>query len=333
MRSITNPPNPFATEHVEWLGEPPAAKLEVYEERASKVLSENKSPDLPFRWSLNPYRGCIHACAYCYARPTHQYLGYGAGTDFDRRIVVKTNAAEALAREVSRPSWRGEVVALSGNTDCYQPLEASYGLTRRCLEVLRDHDTPVGIVTKAALVVRDIDVLRDMSGIISVSVPFIDDDTGRAIEPWAPKVSRRFDAIAALADAGLDVAVAIAPVIPGLNDADIPAILERAASAGARRAWMVMLRLPAEVEPVFTSRLREALPQRARKVLHAVEDARGGKRNEARFGARMRGTGARWQIIEQLFTAHAKRLGMTTTEAAATPGDRPDRGPRQPTLF
>lgn len=337
MRPVHNPPNPYEPTTLEWLDEPPPARLEVFEEEARRVLTENKSPDLPFRFSLNPYRGCVHACAYCYARPTHQYLGFGAGTDFDRKIVVKVNAPEALLREVSRPSFRRDVVALSGNTDCYQPLEAGYRLTRRCLEVLEGHDVPVGVITKSALVARDADVLARMRAVVTLSVPFADDDAARRIEPWAARPSRRLEALRRLSEAGVETGVAIAPIIPGLNDADIPEILERAKEAGATRAFMTLLRLPREVHPVFTERLEEAFPDRYRRVLHALEEVRGGKHNESRFGSRFVGRGPRWQIIERVFEQHAKRLGLSTREKDASPVTEVTRlsskRPRQGELF
>ncbi|TDJ70084.1 MAG: radical SAM protein, partial [Planctomycetota bacterium] len=180
-RLVSNPPNPWATRHVEWLEAPPPVQVEVYEECAKSILARNDSPDVPFRFSLNPYRGCQHACAYCYARPTHQYLGFGAGTDFDSKIVVKTNAAELLRRALAKRSWRREWIAFSGVTDCYQPLEASYGITRACLEVCREFRNPVGIITKSALVRRDVDVLLALDRVADVqvilSIPFADDAT------------------------------------------------------------------------------------------------------------------------------------------------------------
>src|SRR5262245_46686355 len=189
-RPVSNPPNPWSSTHVEWLEEPPAAELEVFEEEAKSVLTENDSPDVGFRYGVNPYRGCFHACAYCYARPSHQYLGFGAGTDFDRRIVVKVNAPQVLARELARPSWRGELIAFSGNTDCYQPLEASYGLTRKCLEVCLERRNPVHVITKGALVRRDLDVLAQLERRaevgVSITIPFLDETTARRIEPGAP---------------------------------------------------------------------------------------------------------------------------------------------------
>jgi DNA repair photolyase len=317
-RPVDNPPNPWSSTHVEYLEEPPTAQLMVYEERARSILAENDSPDLSFRWSVNPYRGCFHACAYCYARPSHQLLGFGAGTDFERRIVVKTNAPELLHDAFSKPGWRGEHVTFSGNTDCYQPLEASYGLTRRLLEVCVAFRNPACIITKGALVERDVDVLAALAECAAltvwVSIPFADDETGRAIEPFASSIARRFHALEMLAAAGVPVGVAVAPVIPGLNDASIPAVLERARAAGARHAFMTLVRLPAEVRPVFVDRVREVMPLRAEHVLHAIRDVREGKLNESQFGRRMHGEGPRWKAIETLFEAHRRRLGFVPVE-------------------
>ena len=197
VRPVSNPPNPWESVHAEWLGAPPEASLEIFEEEARTVIASNDSPDIAFRFSVNPYRGCFHACAYCYARPTHQYLGFGAGTDFERKIVVKVNAAQRLRQELSRRSWKGDSLVFSGVTDCYQPVEAVYGLTRRCLEVCLDFHNPVGIVTKGALIRRDVDVLaalaRETEVGVYLSIPFADDATGRAIEPNASLPSQRFE--------------------------------------------------------------------------------------------------------------------------------------------
>ena len=315
---VSNPPNPWQTVHAEWLGEPPAAELEVFEERAKSIISENDSPDVGFRFSVNPYRGCFHACAYCYARPTHQYLGWGAGTDFDRKIVAKVNAPELLRGELLRRSWKGDTIVFSGVTDCYQPTEAVYGLTRRCLEVCAEFRNPVGIVTKGALVRRDIDVLsrlaREAAAVVYVSIPFADDAVGRAMEPNASLASQRFETIARLSDAGIRTGVSVAPVIPGLNDSDIASVLSRARAAGARSAFLTLLRLPAEVLPVFEERLREAFPDRAARIWSNLEQTRGGKRNEYRFGARMEGVGPRWAAIEHLFDIECRRLGINEAD-------------------
>ena len=331
-----NPPTPWASSHVEWLGEPPPVALQVYEERAKSIVAENDSPDIPFRWSVNAYRGCFHGCAYCYARPTHQYLGFGAGTDFERRIVVKTNAPELLRRKLTRESWRGETVVFSGVTDCYQPLEASYELTRRCLEICVEFRQPVGVITKGALVERDVDLLAELArhsaATVFVSVPFIDADDSRAIEPYVALPERRLRALRTLADAGVPAGVSVSPLIPGLNDHQVPAILEAARDAGATQAFHVLLRLPAEVEQVFAERLRQAFPLRADKVLSLLRAMRGGRTNDARFGTRMRGEGARYRLIEDLFARTARRLGLTAPLAAVAPS--PFRRPhRQQGLF
>jgi DNA repair photolyase len=295
-------------------------QLEVYEERSQSILSENSSPDLGFRWSVNPYRGCFHACAYCYARPTHEYLGFGSGTDFESKIVVKTNAPELLRAAFMRPAWKGEFIAFSGNTDCYQPLEAVWRLTRGCLEVCAEFRNPAGLITKSVLVQRDIDVLQRLHERASVSVffsiPFADDATGRAIEPQAPLVSRRFDAMRRLAAAGIPTGVSVAPIIPGLNDDDIAPILERARDAGAIDASHVLLRLPGNVREVFLQRLTAALPDRARKVEHRIRDVRNGRLNESQFFERQRGHGVFWDLIEQQWELHTRRLGFGGRRAA-----------------
>ncbi|MFN3244385.1 MAG: PA0069 family radical SAM protein [Planctomycetota bacterium] len=323
MRPVTNPPNPWSSSHTELLGEAPDAQLQVYEEDAGSIVAENQSPDIPFRWSLNPYRGCFHGCAYCYARPTHQYLGFGAGTDFERRIVVKRNAAALLRHKLMRPSWRGENLVFSGVTDCYQPLEASYRLTRACLEVCAEFRQPVGIITKGALVERDVDLLARLAehgaATVFVSVPFADAEDSRAIEPFVALPERRLRALRTLADAGVPVGVSVSPLIPGLNDHQVPAILEAARDAGATQAFHVLLRMPGEVEQVFTERLQQAFPLRAEKVLSLVRQMRGGRHNDARFGSRMKGEGARYQLIADLFDRTARRLGMSAPRPATEP--------------
>ena len=259
VQRVSNPPNPWQSVHAEWLGEPPEAALEVYEEEAKSIIASNDSPDIGFEHSVNPYRGCFHACAYCYSRPTHQYLGFGAGTDFDRKIVVKTNAPELLRRELTRKSWKGGTLVFSGVTDCYQPLEAIYVLTRRCLETCLEFRNPVGIVTKGALIRRDADVLaalaREADVTVYVSIPFWDHAAARALEPNVSSPSQRVETLAALSAAGIRTGVSLAPVIPGLNDGDMAKILAAAREAGATSAFLTLLRLPAEVLPVFEERL------------------------------------------------------------------------------
>jgi DNA repair photolyase len=314
MRRVDNPKNRFEPQAMEWL-EAPFAGLEIHEEHAKSIVSENDSPDIGFRYSVNPYRGCYHACAYCYARPSHQYWGFGAGTDFERKIIVKVNAAELLRARFEQASWQGEPIAFSGNTDCYQPLEAAHRLTRACLELCAEYQNPVFIITKSALIQRDIDVLlrlREHSTLrVYMSIAFADDAQARALEPGASAPSKRFAALAALSQAGIDTGIALAPVIVGLNDGQIPELLTRARQAGAKHAFKTALRLPLEVADVFEPRLREAFPGVADKVMHGVLQIRRGKKNESAFGDRMRGHGPRWQLVEDLFALHYQRLGFS----------------------
>src|SRR5438094_1934898 len=314
MRFVDNPPNPWLTESIEWIGEPPRAKIEVFEETETRtIISRNDSPDVAFDYSINCYRGCIHGCTYCFRRPTNEYLDFGAGTDFERKIVVKVRAAELLRKELMKPSWKGEQIVFSFTSDPYIPLEANYKLTRSCLEVCADFRNPVGIVTKSALIRRDIDVLQKLSREASVgvyfSIPFADYDIARAVEPFAPSPKARFEAMKALADAGIEVGIGIAPTIPGLSS-DIPELLLRAKDCGAKKAFINMLRLPGSVAPYFEQRLREKLPTKADRVLNRIRDARGGKLNSSVFGERMRGKGEYWSAQEKLFEVYSKRLGF-----------------------
>jgi len=328
LRRIDNPPNPYEAAHAEWLEPPPLARLEVFEDHSRSILSRNDSPDLPYTWSVNPYRGCQHACAYCYARRTHEYLGFGAGTDFDTRIVIKPDAPELLAEAFSRPSWRRESVNFSGVTDCYQPLEAVYQLTRRCLEVCHDFGNPAVVVTKSFLVVRDAELLANLGRktdfSVQVSIPFADPRACKLIEPLAPPPGRRFEAVRRLREAGVPVGVLVSPIIPGLNDRDVPEILARSAEAGAEWASYTALRLPGSVADVFLRRLAEAMPLRARRIVARLRDIRGGKLNDSRFGARMRGEGPYWETIRSLFSIAAQRAGLSTSRPCSTLDDGPD---------
>lgn len=314
IKRVSNPPNPWAGAQIEYLDEPPEIELQVFEERAKSIISRNDSPDIGFSFSINPYRGCFHGCAYCYARPTHQYLDFGAGTDFERKLIVKVNAPELLAEAFERASWKGDLLAFSGVTDCYQPLEASYTITRRCLEQCLRYRNPVSIITKGALIRRDIELLRELhevSGVqLFISLAFSDDDDSRAIEPYAPRPSLRFRAIRELTSAGLPVCVGVAPVIPGLNDAQMPQVLERAKECGASGAFMTLLRLPAEVQTVFRERLEHAFPRRAAKVLHQLAAMKSGKLNRSDFGERMRGDGEQWKAVRWLFESTCDRVGL-----------------------
>jgi DNA repair photolyase len=318
---------------VEYLdGEAPNAKLEVYEDHTRGILAHNDSPDVGFSWSVNPYRGCFHACAYCFARPSHEYLSFGAGTDFDRKIVVKPRAPELLREAFDEPKWKGELVVFSGVTDCYQPLEASYRVTRGCLEVCAEYRNPAGIISKAPLVERDVDVMQELTRVarfsIMVSVPFWDEAKARAIEPFVTTPARRVRAIERLAKAGLRVGVMVAPIIPGLNDEDMGDVLRAARDAGATDAGMVLLRLPGPVKEVFEDRLRAALPLRADRVLRRIKETRGGKMYDARFGVRGTGEGPYAEAIQRLFQQTCAKLGLSTGMRHEDEGPTTFRRPR-----
>ena len=315
MRYVENPPNPWLSTEVEWVGEPPEASVEVFEETETRrIITHNQSPDVGFDYSVNCYRGCSHACSYCFSRPTHEYLGFGAGTDFETKLVVRVRAPELLRAEFMRPSWRGDTVVFSFTSDPYLPLEAHYKLTRRCLEVCLEFRNPVGVVTKSALVRRDADVLaalaREAQASVFFTIGFDDYETARALEPFAPSPEARFRAMAELSAAGVPVGLGIAPLIPGLNDSHIPRLLKRAKEAGAREAFINLLRLPGSVAPYFEQRLRERLPTKADRVMARLREAKGGRLNISEFGDRMRGRGRYWEMILQSFRVHSARLGF-----------------------
>lgn len=326
-----NPPNRFDPIDLDWEIEPPKARLEILEDDTRGVLARNHSPDIDFDWSLNPYRGCTHACAYCYARTFHELLGYGAGSDFERRIVVKVRAPELLEATFEARRWKGDRIAMSGATDCYQPLERRYELTRRCLQVCARYRNPVSVVTRSPLVVRDIDVLLPLVSYeavsVTVSVPILDAGLARALEPGAPSPQARLDAVRALSSAGVPVGVSVGPVIPGLNDRDLPATLQAAREAGARWAWFSALRLPGAVEAVFERRLRERLPGRADGVLARIARTQS---DPARFEARLAGdvSSPAWQATRRLFELWHRRLGYEPRweQPLRTPFRRPGQG-------
>jgi DNA repair photolyase len=338
MQYIENPPNPWLTHTVEWLGEPPEAKLEVFEESETRrIITHNDSPDVGFDYTVNCYRGCIHGCTYCFSRPTHEYLGYGAGTDFDRKIVVKTKAPELLRKELMKPSWKGDEIVFSFTSDPYIPLESHYKLTRQCFEICAEFRQPIGVITKSALIRRDIDVLQELARHAKLGVfftiPFTDKDVARAVEPYAPLPDARFHAMADLAAAGIRVGIGIAPVIPGLSS-DLPVLLKRAKEAGATMAFINMLRLPGSVAPYFQERLYAKLPTKADRVMNRIREARGGKLNSSVFGERMHGQGEYWEAIEKLFKVHCERLGIKKTDKRVPRGETTFRRPSpQPSLF
>ena len=310
-----NPGNRFERVELFWEpGEEPTPSTEFLVDRTESILTENRSPDIPFDWSVNPYRGCEHGCIYCYARPTHEYLGFSAGLDFESRILVKLQAAELLRRELRSPRWKPRLVALSGVTDPYQPVERKLKLTRGCLEVLVEMRNPVGIVTKNHLVTRDIDLLRELAAVdavrVSISVTTLDRRLHRVMEPRTSTPDRRLAAVEALARALIPVAVLVAPVIPGLTEHEIPRILKAASDAGARACHYQILRLPHGVRHLFEDWLRRRFPLRAERVLHRILELRSGRLNDSRFHHRMRGEGPYARQIEDLFQATRRRLGL-----------------------
>jgi DNA repair photolyase len=293
--------------------EPPRRTLFLRDQSVG-VISRNDSPDIPFRVSLNPYRGCEHGCAYCYARPTHEYLGYSAGLDFESRILVKERAPELLREELSAPHWKPQWLALSGVTDPYQPVERKLGLTRRCLEVLAEMRHPVGLVTKNAMVTRDIDLLADLARHgavhVSISLTTLDPELRRVLEPRTSPTAARLEAISTLAAAGIPTGVLTAPVIPGINDHEVPSLLKAARDAGASYASYTLLRLPLGVKEIFADWVSRHFPDRRDKVMHQLEAMRGGQLNDPRFGTRFRGEGRFAQGMSDLFRTVRRRMGL-----------------------
>ena len=281
---------------------------------SQSIISENNSPDIGFRYSLNPYRGCSHGCSYCYARTSHEYLGFNAGLDFETKIMVKHDAPKLLRDFLCKPSWRSEVIVMSGVTDCYQPAEREFKLTRSCLEVAAEAHQAIGIITKNALIVRDLDVLSRMAAEnvvhTNISITTLDTELARTMEPRTSTPAARLQAIKALSEAGVPVRVVVAPIIPGLNESEIPAILEAAKEAGASTANYTILRLPLTVKPVFLEWLERTQELRSEKVKSLIRQIRGGKLNESQFGKRMRGTGEIAEQIDQMFQVFKKRFRL-----------------------
>src|SRR5258708_24771454 len=313
-----NPPNRFEkiwkSRDPEWTEEDPAPGTEFLRDTSRFIIYYNDGPDLGFSASLNPYRGCEHGCIYCYARPTHEYLGMSAGLDFESKILVKMDAPELLREELGSSRWEPQMMMMSGVTDCYQPVERRLQITRRCLEVLAECRSPVGIVTKNHLVTRDIDILKDMAAhrVVSVtlSVTSLRDELAGSLEPRTSRPAARLDAIAKLAQAGTPVSVHVAPLIPRLNDYEIPSILKAAYEAGARSAHYTIVRLPFAVKSLFESWLERNIPDAKEKILHRIREMRGGRLNDPRFGSRMRGEGLYAQQIARLFAVARQKAGF-----------------------
>ncbi|MGD9720611.1 MAG: PA0069 family radical SAM protein [Pirellulales bacterium] len=283
-------------------------------DNSQTLISENDSPDVPFRYSVNPYRGCEHGCVYCYARPGHEFLGMNAGLDFETRILVKYDAPALLRAELNRDGWQGELISISGVTDCYQPAEREFRLTRGCLEVMLEARQPVGIVTKNALVTRDLDVLARLAAEslvhVFVSVTTLDAELARTMEPRTATPQARLRAIRELASAGVPVGAMVAPIIPGLNDREIPAILEAAQRAGARAAGYLLVRLPLAVRPIFEEWLTRNYPDKAERVFALIRGTRDGRMNNSQWGKRMSGSGPYAEQIGRTFQVFKKKLGI-----------------------
>jgi DNA repair photolyase len=301
-------------------GEPVLPRTQFLRDDSQSIISFNDSPDIPFRAGLNPYRGCEHGCAYCFARPYHEYLGFSAGLDFETKIVVKENAPALLRRALSRKSWKPQPIAMSAISDCYQPVERRLQLTRRCLAVLAEFRNPVGIITKNHLVTRDIDHLSELAkhgaAHVCISLTSLDSALARTLEPRASTPARRLAAIEELSAAGIPVIALTAPIIPGLNDHEIPNLLAAAARAGARPAGVTIIRRPRAGAPLFTEWLDRHAPGHKAKVLSRIESLRGGRLNDPRFGTRMRGEGVFAGQIKSLFEMAKRRAGF--------PGDLPE---------
>lgn len=348
--SNLDPPNRFETvhreidlEHLEWdeeyLHERENRRIEYVFDSSMSVVSENNSPDIPFRYSLNPYRGCAHACPYCYARNTHEYLGYNAGLDFETKILVKPDAPKLFREFLSRKSWQPESITFSGVTDCYQPAERQFRLTRQCLEVAWEFRQPISVITKNALVVRDLDLLAKMAELnlvhVFLSVTSLNPELARVMEPRTSIPAARLRAVKMLADSGVPVGVMAAPMIPGLNDSELPGILEAAKDAGAVTAGYILLRLPLTVEPVFLEWLERTHPDQQAKIEGRIRDTRGGKLSSSAWGERMRGNGEIADQIRGMFQVFVRKHGL---DRKLPPFDfshfqRPDPDPEQLKLF
>ncbi|MBU2097624.1 MAG: PA0069 family radical SAM protein, partial [Gammaproteobacteria bacterium] len=291
------------------------AKTHITKEVARTILTRNQSPDLPFNVSLNPYRGCEHGCIYCFARPTHSYLELSPGLDFETRLFAKVNAAELLRRELASPSYVPEAIALGINTDAYQPCERKLGITRQVLQVMHECNQPLGIITKSALIERDIDLMAEMAQkhlvVAAVTITTLDHDIARTLEPRAASPTRRLKTVQRLADAGIPVSVNVAPVIPFITDHDLEHILQAAADAGAHSAGYIVLRLPWEVSPLFQQWLSAHFPDRAERVMSRIRDMRGGKDYKAEFGTRLRGEGIWADLLKQRFNAAMRKTGLS----------------------
>ncbi len=335
-----NPPNRFEPFHLEPLeaeGEPQPVPTRFYTDSTRSILAENDSPDVPFDFSINPYRGCEHGCIYCYARQTHEYLGFSAGIDFESKILIKPNAPELLEKAFRGKSWRPQPVCLSGNTDCYQPVEKRLELTRRCLQVFLKFRNPVTMTTKSHLITRDLDILRELAKLNLVSahlsITTLDPGLARILEPRAATPGRRLEAFRLLSETGVPTGVNVSPVIPGLTDEEVPAILRNAAANGARSAMCIFVRLPLAVEGLFVEWLERNMPARAAKILNRLREIRGGKLSTSDFATRKRGEGKLAASILALFDMSCRKYGLSQDGPRLSTHHFIRDGGSQPSLF
>lgn len=317
----SNPKNRFSldeyiVEHPEAIDDWEKEKMntEYFQENGKTILNKITSPDVPLSWSLNPYQGCEHGCVYCYARNSHEYWGFSAGTDFESKIVIKKRAPELLRELFSSRRWQVAPISLSGNTDCYQPIERKLEITRKLLQVCLDYKNPVGIITKNALILRDLDILQELNKykLVSVftSITSMDEDLRRKLEPRTSKYTDRIKIIEELSKAGIHTGVMNAPIIPGINDAHMYEVLRRASLAGAKSAGYTMVRLNGAIGPIFKNWLELSFPDRAQKVMNMISDSHGGQVNDSRFGTRMKGEGNVAEIIQQQFKLYSKQFRL-----------------------
>ncbi|MDH3493542.1 MAG: radical SAM protein [Acidobacteriota bacterium] len=330
---MTNPPNPYDTFSSEFIGEPPAAKLEIYEEtNTGSIISKSYNGPDRNRLTVNCYRGCIHACTYCFARRYHEFLGYGAGTDFETKIVAKINAPEALRRDLRKTREKIDVLEFSFATDPYIPIEANYELTRRCLEVCVEFKIPVAIVTKSPLVTRDIEIIKKLDATVFFSIPFLDKESSKPFEQFTPIPDARFRAMKTIAGEGITTGLALAPVIPGYNESHIPGLLEKARNCGASKAFMSMLHIDSDsIENYFVKKTRENVPSKADKIINTLKRERSGRLQHQTFAERNTGQTQQWKAVTDLFDLNFARFGFEKPERKKR--DREEKTTVQGSLF
>ncbi len=324
MRQINNPPNPYQKYSADFLGAPPAAKLELYEEfTTKKIITKAYSSDFGYRYTVNCYRGCIHGCTYCFARQYHEYLGYGAGTDFETKIVVKPNAPFLLREELKKTREKIGHIDFSFATDPYLPIEANYELTRKCLEICAEFKMPVGVITKSPLITRDLDVLQKLNATVFFSIPFSTTEKSKPFEPYTPIPEVRFRAMKTLTDAGIKVGIGIAPIILGYNDSDVPVLLEKARENGATKAFINLIHFDTDsILEYFTEKLHEKLPTHENKILNQLKRERDGHLRHRFYAERNGGKTEKWEIVRKIFEVNFKRLGFEQFQKTEKPMEK-----------